>query len=65
MLSRMGVSTKSTHTCFFRGAKGETGGKAMNEKVKSQVDYTHHAAVQIVSDVCAEPVGKKDIKNYI
>jgi len=28
MMSRSGIATNSTFTCFFRGANDETGGKA-------------------------------------
>ena len=35
MVSRSGHRTNIQHTCFFRGAKGETGGKAHSEAVES------------------------------
>ena len=37
MMSRFGSSTKKDFTCFFRGAKGETGGQEHASNVDSIV----------------------------
>lgn len=65
MVSRFGVSTKSSFTCFFRGAKGETGGRGHSENVESYVKRLKKRVEKNVSDIVNDPVEAHDIKNYI
>ena len=65
MVSRFGVSTKSTFTCFFRGAKGETGGRAHSENATSHVRKLQASVVKDMSDIAVDPVGTKDIKAFM
>ena len=37
MISRIGKESKAHFTCFFRGVKGESGGKAYQEGIDSTV----------------------------
>ena len=65
MVSRFGVSTKSTFTCFFRGAKGETGGRGHSENVESHVRKLQASVVKDMSEIVNEPVKSKDIKAFM
>ena len=65
MTSRFGVSTKSSFTCFFRGAKGETGGIGHSENVESYVKKMKKRVEKNVSDVVNDPVEAHDVKNYM
>ena len=65
MVSRFGMSTKSTFTCFFRGANGETGGRGHSENVESYVKKLKKRVVKNMSDVVNDPVEARDVKDYM
>ena len=62
MVSRFGASTKSQFTCFFRGAKDETGGRGHSENVSSIVKKLKQRVQENMSDVINDPVEVNDIK---
>ena len=61
MVSRFGSSTKSQFTCFFRGAKGETGGRGHSENVVSMVKKMKQLTQENISDVINDPVEANDV----
>ena len=64
MVSRSGYKTVYDHTCFFRGVKGETGGKGHTEaesKVKKMINF----ADLDLDDVSKDLVEGKDVRQYI
>ena len=63
MQSRIGISTKSQFTCFFRGAKGETGGRS--QTVESYVKNYKKRIEKNTSDIVNDPVEVRDVKEYI
>ena len=65
MKSRMGVATKNFFTCFFRGGKGETGGKDHYDKAQSFVKKLKYRESEPTSDIVTAGVNVKDIKQYI
>ena len=65
MLSRFGVATKSQFTCFFRGAKGETGGKAQSDLVESYVKNFNKRECPKMSDIVTDQVNEQDVGKYI
>ena len=65
MQSRIGTATKSQFTCFFRGAKGETGGKNFQETCESPIKKLKRVVEHDISDVITEPVNAPDVLNYI
>ena len=65
MMSRPGIASKSAHTCFFRGALDETGGKTHAETAQSQVKQMKKRESKIVKEIVTDPVTDKDIKQYI
>ena len=64
MVSRSGHKTNTQHTCFFRGVKGETGGKTHAEAESSVKKLRNFANIDL-SDVSKDLVEKKDISQYI
>ena len=64
MVSRSGNKTVYDHTCFFRGAKGETGGKNHPE-AESQVKKLINFADLAQDDVSKDLVQGKDVVQYI
>ena len=64
MVSRSGNKTVYDHPCFFRGAKGETGGKGHCE-AESTVKKLINFADLDLDDVSKDLVEGKDVKSYI
>lgn len=63
----MGTSTKAQFTCFFRGAKGETGGKTFQEGSESTVKKLKQVGQggDNISDIVNEPVLASEVRTFI
>ena len=64
MQSRNGKATVYEYTCFFRGAKGETGGQNFAE-LDSPVKKLMKRIEKDLSDVVKDPITEKDVREYI
>ena len=65
MQSRIGMSTKVKYTCFFRGARGETGGVSHAEKVESPVKNLKKPVRINDSNIVNDPVESQDVKDFV
>ena len=64
MQSRSGKATIFDYTCFYRGAKGETGGENFAE-LTSPVKMLMKRVEKDLSDVAKDPITEKDVRDYI
>ena len=67
MQSRVGMSTISQYTCFFRGATGECGGSGKQnfDNIESTVKKLQQVGEKNESDVVNDPVQNSDVRSYI
>ena len=63
MVSRSGRETRFSYTCFFRGAKDETGGRG--HASESHVQKLRRSGPVETVPVSEEPVVAKEIKQYM
>ena len=65
MVSRCGQETRFFYTCFFRGAKDETGGRGHSGAAESHVQKLRSKGQVETVAVAEEPVAAKEIKQYM
>ena len=65
MVSRCGRETRFSYTCFFRGAKDETGGRGHGAASESHVQKLRRTGPVETVAVSEEPVVAKEIKQYM
>ena len=65
MVSRSGRETRFSYTCFFRGAKDETGGRGHGEASESHVQKLRSEGPVATVALSEEPVEAREIKQYM